>query len=432
MRRTLLVAGFALVLSGCLGASTLQPQGLPAGLDAPLALAPGDFFNRTGQPFASDIVTGVAPGNLVFAPQPFHTLEEIENHTLNYSAARPDVARVEVIGHTLEGRPLYDVVLTNLSSAGPKPHILLDGGHHGNELAGTELVLYTIDFLLANHPANATVRALLDDFELHFVPLVNPDGYAAQTRGNALGVNLNRNYDVDWGNPIGSNTPVTGIVAHATGQPIQSVPIVLENAGPAPFSEPETQAMRDLMERLHDRFAFYLTMHTPTNGFVAPWGAADPPFAIPANESAVFEAELQWVRDHTEYAAGKAQWGNFSAGLPYSPSGSSQDWVYMRHRAAAYTLEVEIWVTSIVDPDYVQRNLAPYAGLDYWMKASLPIPWHLLSNAHHYLDWQPPTNDVPLPEGIPPPVPSGGFDAFGTMDMVKPGGEGWGAQRHSD
>jgi zinc carboxypeptidase len=420
LRKLALVLAALAIAQGCLSGVPVQSASLVGealGLELPVT----DFFNRTGSPaYSGGLANGMTPVN---PPVTFHTLDEIVAHVENYSTLNPGVADVQVIGASLDGLPIYDVVLTNESRPAPKPHLLLDGGHHGNEIAGTELVLYTLDFLLANQ-RNATVAHLLDTFEMHFVPLVNPDGYVRQTRGNALGVNLNRNYDIDWGNVYGASNPVMGAAAHATGQAVPSVPIAAENCGDAPFSEPEARAMRDLMARLHDDFAFYLTMHTPTNGLVAPWGAGDPPFELPANDSAVFEAELQWTRDHTEYAAGKAQWGNFSAGLPYSASGSSSDWAYMMHHAASYTLEVEIWVTSIVDPDYAQRVLAPYDGLDYWMKASLPIPWHMLVNADNYLAWELPTDDVPLPEGVPPPVPSGGFAAFGQMGMVKPGGEG--------
>lgn len=65
---------------------------------------------------------------------------------------------------------------------------LLDGAHHGNEYAGGG--------------SNATVRQMLRDLQIHVVPVVNPDGWVAATRYNGNGVNLNRNYDIDWGNPL--------------------------------------------------------------------------------------------------------------------------------------------------------------------------------------------------------------------------------------
>ena len=59
---------------------------------------------------------------------------------------------------------------------------------------------------------------------------MNPDGQAAQVRQNANGVDLNRNFPDSWG-PIG-------------------VPGDSEYAGTGPASEPETQAIVNLVEQL--------------------------------------------------------------------------------------------------------------------------------------------------------------------------------------
>jgi len=388
-----------LALAGCFES---VPEGILTGAggtgpDLPMILPQTDFYNATGKPGYLAVET----------PQPFHTLEEVYGRVMEFQARRPDLVNVTEIGRTLQDRPMYDIVVTNRSVPGPKIVPFFDGGHHGNEIAGTELILYTVDFLLDNYERNATVRRWVDTYEIHLVPLVNPDGYAVQTRGNALGVNLNRNYDIDWGNQGGASNPVMGTLAHALNRSMPSVMIVAENSGPHAFSEPESRAVRDLLASLDDRLAFYMTYHTPTNGFIAPWSAFDPPFAIPPEHNAVFEATLEWVRTNTEYKAGKAQWGNFSAGLPYSASGSSQDWAYMRHNVPAFTLEIEIWYTSVFSDGYAGRVfLTPYQGLDYWMRASLPIPLHLLANADRFAAWEPPVVSPPLPDGVPPERPA--------------------------
>jgi hypothetical protein len=402
--RTATWAFLAILMTGCVGMGAVVPQGalLPPP-DLPAVRPATDFYNVSGEP-TSTRYAGLAPG-----AQPFHALEEVAAHVEAWNATHPGLVEVRTLGASREGRPLWEVVVTNEARPGPKPALLIDGGHHGNENAGVEMALYLVDFLLENQARNATVAGWLDEVEVHTVPLVNPDGYVAQSRGNALGVNLNRNYDIDWGNQLGASNGVMGSVAHATNRSMPSVIVVAENCGPGPFSEPETQAMRDLMAALGPRLVGYLTYHTPTNALAAPWSAFDPPFPLPPEHDAFFEHVLQWTRDNTEYRAGKAQWANFSAGLPYAASGSSQDYAYANYEVPAFTLEIEIWFTSVTSKGYAERTyLEPYQGLAYWMEASLPIPLYLLANWKNLDAWALPEISPPLPEGVPPPPLSDG------------------------
>ena len=89
---------------------------------------------------------------------------------------------------------------------------------HGDEDAGGEIV----DVL--------RVLDVPDGIELWLVRSMNPDGDAADTRQNANGVDLNRNFAPNWG-PVGE-------------------PGIWEYAGPGPASEPETQAMTAFGEAL--------------------------------------------------------------------------------------------------------------------------------------------------------------------------------------
>ena len=415
--RLLALVVIAVLAAGCTSGAFLSPASTDALLDAPVVRAATDFYNVSGEPSSTKYYGLVAA-------EPFHTFEEVEAHVAGWSSARPDLVEVRTIGASILGRPLWDVVLTNEAVPGPKPVMLFDGGHHGNELAGIEASLYVIDFLLANYDTNATVRAWLDRLEIHTVPIVNPDGYVASTRGNALGVNLNRNYDIDWGNPLGASNGVMGTLAHAADRSMPSVAIVAENCGNASFSEPETQAMRALIEDVGPRLVGYLTYHTPTNALAAPWSAYDPPFPLEPQHDALIEHVLEWTRDNTEYRAGKAQWGNFSAGLPYAASGSSQDYVFANYKVPAFTLEVEIWYTSVQSARYAERvYLEPYQGLSYWMEASLPIPLFLLANWEALGAWEIPAAAPPLPEGVPPPAVPGDVKA----SLVSPEEHGEGA-----
>src|SRR5690349_292817 len=117
----------------------------------------------------------------------------------------------EAIGRSVHHRPI--LLLTDTA---PKPEltVLVVGAIHGDEVAGMRIARRLI-------AARAPART-----ELLVVPTVNPDGVASGTRGNARGVDLNRNFPYRW-------RPLTGG----------------EYSGTAPLSEPETRAAYALLLR---------------------------------------------------------------------------------------------------------------------------------------------------------------------------------------
>jgi protein MpaA len=118
------------------------------------------------------------------------------------------------LGRSAGGRP---IVAERMGTPGGR-RVLVIGVIHGDEDAGVAI----IDQLRTG--------AVPDGVELWLVESMNPDGQAAQMRGNASGVDLNRNFPYKWG-PIG-------------------LPGDSQYAGPGPASEPETQAMVNFMGQL--------------------------------------------------------------------------------------------------------------------------------------------------------------------------------------
>ncbi|HUR25168.1 MAG TPA: M14 family zinc carboxypeptidase [Candidatus Thermoplasmatota archaeon] len=391
----------AVLVAGCLAPAD---QTDATDLDRPLGAVASAYYDVSIDQLVGERSVRHLGGGPTSGSLRFHPLADTETHLRELNETYPGLVDLQPLATTREGRTVWQVIVTDESvPAAGKVAPVLDGAHHGNEYAGGELMLYTLDLLLQNHATNATVRSLLRDVEIHAVPVVNPDGWEAATRYNGFGVNLNRNYDVDWGNPLGTSNPVMGTAGAVAGRPVGGVALAAENCGEAPFSEPETAALRDLFASLGDRAAVYLTGHTATHAVIAPWAAFQQPAELPGEHSAVLETELQWVRDHTEYQAGKAQWGNLSAGLPYAASGSSMDYFYTTLGKPAFTIEVEYEVTSATSPDYPMRLTQPFEGLRYWMEASVPLPLHLLLNARSLSQWEQPTMGLELPASMEHP-----------------------------
>lgn len=371
--RALAALGMVL-LAGCLAA----PPALPG--DAPMVLPPMAFYQGAAEP-------GVG----------YHTYEELTDRIAALAAAHPGLARREVLGESREGRPIEALVLGR-GQAAP----LFDGGHHPNEVEGVESVLFTAEFLLHDYATNATVRSWLDTRETWLVPLVNPDGYVAQTRANAAGVNLNRNYDIAWCHPAAYNSCPPGPLTDALQGAGQDPP---EYAGGEPFSEPESRAIRDLVLRLGGRLAFYLTHHTDLHCIFAPWVAPDAgaPFPIPAEHQAVFDAVYAWTEANTEFGAGDAAWGTGEC-VAYNHGGGSMDWVYAEAGVPAFTMETGGSADAEGLGNFVGRpGAAPEQGsdLERWMRATLPVELLFLANAERLQAWSPELQDPPLPAGVP-------------------------------
>jgi murein peptide amidase A len=123
--------------------------------------------------------------------------------------------RTEVIGHSRQGRP---IVARELGDRHAQRRVLVVGSIHGNETQGRRVV----DRL--RHHSRRLRRS-----DLWTIETVNPDGVAAGTRGNARGVDLNRNFATGW-KPIPSSSGYY--------------------SGPKPFSEPETRGVRRFLRRL--------------------------------------------------------------------------------------------------------------------------------------------------------------------------------------
>jgi hypothetical protein len=163
-----------------------------------------------------------------------------------YETTYPDIARAFTVGASAGGRTIHGLKISaDVDSESAEPEIRVIGAIHGNECFAAGMALEVADWLLTSYGDDATASDLVDGAEIVIVALVNPDGYSSSmaSRYNDDGVDLNRNLGFGW---------VSG-----------------QGGGDAPFSEPETKALRDLSEA--SRFTLGLTYHTNDNYVNAAW-----------------------------------------------------------------------------------------------------------------------------------------------------------------
>ena len=187
--------------------------------------------------------------------------------------ARPDLVQKFSLGKTIENRDIWCIKISdNVSMDEAEPEVLYSGLQHAREaITGTSLIFF-MQFLIENY-ADSKVGALINNREIFIVPCVNPDGYVqnqtSSPSGGGMwrknknmtlgdGVDLNRNYSVDWGRTGGgSSTPGDDTYW-----------------GSSAFSEKETQAMRTFITSRN--FAVAIDQHCYGPYYSLPFGFRTP------------------------------------------------------------------------------------------------------------------------------------------------------------
>ncbi len=299
----------------------------------------------------------------------YHNYTEIATILLGLNDTYPEIVDVFSIGQSWQARDIYCVRLTNESDGTTKPEVLFVGYHHAQEQISAELPLYYVVDAATNYRSDMNVTNLLNTREIYVIVALNVDGldlFESSDRqrknarsldddsdgsldedppedlnGNALievlvnytdpydpeiigyegvdndtdgvcgedwigGVDLNRNYPVGWENAV--SDPSSPVYRGATS-----------------FSEPETQAIRELV--LQHNFTHAISFHSGLEFIIYPWGCT----ADPTPDDAKF----------VEIAQGLS---NITGGTIYdSPTvmyGIWEDWMYDQANVLALTCEI--------------------------------------------------------------------------------------------
>jgi murein tripeptide amidase MpaA len=112
--------------------------------------------------------------------------EELTNHLKALAEAYPELATLNSIGKSIQGRDLWMIEITNKAVGGApeeKPGYYIDGITHPEEVSGAMVSLYTAWYLLTNYGTDPLVTRLLDWQVFYILPAVNPDGMEIALRG---------------------------------------------------------------------------------------------------------------------------------------------------------------------------------------------------------------------------------------------------------
>jgi len=250
---------------------------------------------------------------------------------------------------THQNRPLYYVRISDNPTVDEgEPKVLYTAIHHAREPMALMETIFYMWYLLENYGTNDEVTYLVNNLQLYFVPCINPDGYVynettnpngggmwrknrRNNGGGVYGVDLNRNYSYGWGTTGTSTTTSNDTYC-----------------GPSAFSEPETQAMRWLVQNNHFITAF--NAHTYAEDILFPIGTTTAEFAPHHN----------WFQDESNHQVQYNGYTAMKSSALYPASGDSDDYMY----------KVDIGVGQ-KDTMFVHT---PEVGTAFWQPSSEIIP----------------------------------------------------------
>ena len=273
------------------------------------------------------------------------------------------------IGLTWEGRPIKAVHITNREIDVEKPPVLYTAQTHAREVISAEVGLGLIHKLVEDYEGDSYIRDLVDYRDIWIVPCVNPDGSMIVARevaetgdsawrknardndgdgvvGYGDGVDLNRNYPVGFG--IGaSQDPHSQIYS-----------------GPEPFSEPETEAIRDLAEKIKPVVSAHL--HSFSGLILFPYGYTEEK----ARDHEIMEKIAINMRERQPYEKYTVK---KSSDL-YVCGGAEDDYLYETYGTFAFTMEVGF---GYYGPGIFRMFNPPEDKIQYHVENNLPALMYL-------------------------------------------------------
>ena len=279
----------------------------------------------------------------------YRTVEETATTLVDLAAQYPDMTELFDIGDSWEkvqnianGYDLTAMRITNENIPGPKPIFFLVAEIHAREYPTAEMATRFIEYLLTSYETSADIHWLLDYYEIHVVPMINPDGRKLAEAGDWGRKNTDNDdgcpYSGSWGTDLNRNYGF-----HWVGGGSSTYPCDETYRGPSEDSEPETQAIEDYVVTLFPdqrgendtdpapitTTGSLITLHTYGQLNLWPWGwtSTDAPNHT---QLQTLGRKLAYYNGHTPQQSNDL----------YPTNGTTDDWAYGQLGIASYTFEM--------------------------------------------------------------------------------------------
>lgn len=288
-------------------------------------------FEQTGRTIDNIIAT---PSSFTVQPTfgGYYSFVQMEAAMDEMVAAYPSIIQKISLGQSHEGRDIWCMKISDqVTTDEPnEPEVLYIGIQHAREAIGGSSMIFFMQYLCENYATDPRISDLLNNREVFIIPCMNPDGWEynrlnggagsgwrknrRNNGGGVYGVDLNRNWGIDWGN---CSAPIIGSPSSCGS----SNPSSDTYYGPSAFSEPETQAIRDFTYTRN--FVAMIDQHSYGPYYSLPFGRP----SLPTNT--MTSADDQY---YTYVSAAMGNYngmrsGNSPEALGYEVAGGVKDWM---------------------------------------------------------------------------------------------------------
>jgi murein tripeptide amidase MpaA len=297
----------------------------------------------------------------------FHPLDEIEQFIFDLEDANPGLVDVFQYGETWLDRPMYAMRISGADDPSSKPGVLYLSCQHSREWITPPMTLYLANYLVSHYDTDPEITDLVDNLDWIFVPIANPDGYVFTWDADRMwrknrhgeGVDLNRNWDYEWGGEGSSGSPSSPTYR-----------------GPFPFSEPESQALRDLIQD-NPNILVSIDYHSFSQLVLWPWGYTDD--LTPDHD--LFNFLGQTMSHQIEDVYGLYYEPGTIYSTIYPVSGGAKDWIYGERDIIGFGWELRdtgqfgflLPPTQIIPT--CEENLQAAMTLASWARAPMKVEY---------------------------------------------------------
>ncbi|MBL7739098.1 MAG: T9SS type A sorting domain-containing protein [Chitinophagaceae bacterium] len=288
-------------------------------------------FEQTGRTANSIIST---PSSFTVQPTfgGYYSFAQMETAMDDLVSAYPSLAQKISLGFTHQGRDVWCIKISDnvTTDETGEPEVLYIGLQHAREAIGGSSMIFFMQYLCEMYATDSRIRDIVDNREVFIIPCMNPDGWEynrlnggagsgwrknrRNNGGGIYGVDLNRNWGVDWSN---CSAPIVGSPSSCGS----SDPSDDTYYGPSSFSEPETQAIRDFTYTKN--FVAMIDQHAYGPYYSLPFGRP----SLPANTMTSADDNF-----YTYIASAMGNYNGMRAGnspqsVGYEVAGGVKDWM---------------------------------------------------------------------------------------------------------